>query len=119
MTKAVVTGLGPVSAIGEGVDRFWEALVAGSSGIRFITRCDVSRSASKIGAQVRNFQLERYVERGRAIDRGSPRPVSLALGAGALAIQDAALDLAAVDRQRFGVYVGTSVGQLEYMFMLK
>lgn len=119
MTKAVVTGLGPVSAIGEGVDRFWEALVAGNSGIRSITRCDVSRSASKIGAQVRNFQLERYVERGRAIDRASPRPVSLALGAGALAIQDAALDLAAVDRQRFGVYVGTSVGQLEYMFMLK
>ena len=119
MTKAVVTGLGPVSAIGEGADSFWEALVAGRSGIRSITRCDVSRSASKVGAQVRNFRLEQYIERGRAIARTSPRPVALGLGAAALAIQDAAIDLAAADRERIGIYAGTSVGQLEYMFLLK
>jgi 3-oxoacyl-[acyl-carrier-protein] synthase II len=119
MTKAVVTGLGPVSAIGEGTEPFWEALLAGRSGIRKITRCDVSRSPSKVGAQVRNFRLEQYLDRGRAIARGAPRPVTLALGAAALAIQDAGIDLAASNRERIGVYVGTSVGQVEYMFILR
>src|SRR5438046_464127 len=78
MTKAVVTGLGPVSAIGEGVDQFWEALLGGHSGIGPITRCDVSRSTSKIGAEVRNFRLDRYIEDGRAIARTAPRPAALA-----------------------------------------
>lgn len=119
MTKAVITGVGPVSAIGEGVDEFWNALVGGKSGIGPITLCDVSRSDSKIGAEVRNFRLERYVEGGRAITRTSPRPVVLALGACALAIEDAALDLAAANRQRIGVFVGTSVGQLDYCFALR
>src|SRR4051794_19814010 len=105
MTKAVVTGLGPVSAIGEGVDSFWDALLAGRSGIRRITRCDTSRSASKVASQVRNFRLEQYIERGRAIARSSPRPVILALGAAALAIRDAAIDLGSADRERIGVYV--------------
>jgi 3-oxoacyl-[acyl-carrier-protein] synthase II len=119
MTKVVVTGLGPVSAIGQGADQFWEALVGGSCGIGPVTCCDVSKSASKIGAEVRNFRLEKYVEHGRAITRTSPRPAVLALGASALALQDAAIDLMAVDRQRVGVYVGTSVGQLDYCFKLR
>jgi 3-oxoacyl-[acyl-carrier-protein] synthase II len=119
MTKAVITGIGPVSAIGEGIDEFWKNLLSGRSGVARITRCDVSRSDSKIGAEVRNFRLERYVDGGRAITRTSPRPVVLALGAAALAIEDAVLDVAAANRQRIGVFVGTSVGQLEYCFALR
>ncbi len=119
MTKALITGIGPVSAIGHGVDEFWKALLRGRSGIGPITRCDVSRSDSKIGAEVRDFRLERYVEGGRAITRTSPRPVVLALGAAALAIEDAAFELRSADRQRIGVFVGTSVGQLEYCFELR
>ena len=53
MAKAFITGVGPVSAIGEGADQFWEALIAGRCGVEKVTRCDVSQSASKIGAEVR------------------------------------------------------------------
>ena len=119
MAKAFITGVGPVSAIGEGVDQFWTALIAARSGIAKVTRCDVSRSASKVGAEVRDFRLEKYIEGGRAIARSAPRPVVLGLGAAALAIEDAALDLTGVNRERIGVYVGTSVGQLEYCFELR
>src|SRR4051812_23940618 len=119
MTKPVITGIGPVSAIGAGIDVFWKALLDGESGIGPITRCDVSRSESKIGSEVRNFQLERYVESGKAIARTSPRPVVLGLGAAAIALEDAGLNLKAAERKRIGVYVGTSVGQLEYCFELR
>lgn len=119
MTKPVITGIGPVSAIGAGVDVFWKALLDGESGIGPITRCDVSRSESKIGSEVRNFQLERYVESGKAIARTSPRPVVLGLGAAAIALEDAGINLKAAERKRIGVYVGTSVGQLEYCFELR
>src|SRR5436305_15005809 len=102
MTKAVVTGIGPVSAIGEGVDQFWEGLVAGRSGIAPITRVDVTGLASKVGAEVRNFELERYTDRGKALARTIPRSISLGLGAGALAVQDSARNLQTVDRARIG-----------------
>src|SRR4051812_31486686 len=119
MTKAVITGIGPVSAIGSGVDQFWTALARGESGIGRITRCDISRSDSKIGAEVKDFQLERYVEGGKALTRTMPRPVVLAVGAAALAIEDAAFNLPKAERKRIGVFVGTSVGQLEYCFELR
>jgi 3-oxoacyl-[acyl-carrier-protein] synthase II len=108
-----------VSAIGEGVDTFWDALLARRCGIGPVTRCDVSRSGSKIGAEVRNFRLERYLEGGRAIARSAARPVVLGLGAAALALEDSQISLRASDRKRIGVYVGTSVGQLEYCFELR
>jgi 3-oxoacyl-[acyl-carrier-protein] synthase II len=119
MTKAVITGIGPVSAIGHGAESFWKALLAGQSGIGPITACDVSGSPSKVGAEILDFRLERYIKGGRAIARSAPRPVVLALGAAALAIDDAEIDLAATNRQRVGVYVGTSVGQLDYCFELR
>lgn len=70
---AVVTGLGPVSAIGSGRTAFWDALVAGRHGIGPITLCDASASPSKIGAEVRDFDLDTYVEHGGVLGRHTPR----------------------------------------------
>lgn len=108
----MITGLGPVSAIGCGRDAFWDALVAGRHGFGPITVCDVSRSPSKIGAEVTDFDLARFLPRGRAMARRAPRPVQFALAAAALALEDAGLGTEGVDPQRVGVVVGTSVGSL-------
>ena len=108
----VVTGLGPVSAIGCDRNRFWESLLAGKHGFGAITLCDVSASPSKIGAEVKDFKLERYVANGHVMARHTPRPVQLALAAGVLALHDAELDLDACDPDRLGVHVGTSIGNL-------
>jgi 3-oxoacyl-[acyl-carrier-protein] synthase II len=111
-TGVVVTGVGPISAIGCGRDAFWNALLAGRHGFGPITLCDASRSASKIGAEVAEFDLGRFVPRGRALARRMPRPVQLALAATALALEDARLELEHIDRGRIGVWVGTSLGNL-------
>ena len=108
----VVTGVGPVSAIGCGRDAFWEALTAGRHGFGPITVCDASRSASKVGAEVKDFHLSRYVEHGEAFARHTPRPVQLALAAAVLALHDAEIDLDACDPDRLGIHVGTSIGNL-------
>jgi len=107
---AVITGLGPISAIGCGHEPFWQALVAGQHGFGPITRCDVSCSPSKIGAEVKNFHLSDHVANGSALKRRLPRAVQLALAASTLAVQDSGLTAQTVNPERIGVCVGTSVG---------
>ncbi len=108
----VVTGLGPVSAIGCGRQEFWDALIKGEHGFGPITLCDTSRSPSKIGAEVKDFRLERYIENEVSTVRRTPRPVQLALAASALALRDADIDLTACDVNRIGVCVGTAIGNI-------
>lgn len=115
----VVTGLGPVSAIGCGRNAFWDALEAGRHGIGPITLCDASPSPSKIAAEIKGFDLDTYVEHGGVLGRHTPRPVQLALAASVLALHDAELDLDACDPDRLGVHVGTSVGNIGDMFRLR
>jgi 3-oxoacyl-[acyl-carrier-protein] synthase II len=116
--RVVVTGVGPVSAIGTGRNEFWEALVAGRPGFGPITLCDASASPSKIAAELPDFRLDRFVSDGELMARRTPRPVQLALAAAVLALHDAELDLDACDPDRLGVHVGTSVGNLETVLRL-
>jgi len=111
--RVVITGVGPISAIGCGRNDFWDALVAGRHGIGPVTLCDVSSSPSKIGAEVRGFDLEHYLERGGQMARFTPRPSQFALAAAVLALHDAEIDVDACDPERFGVHVGTSVGNMQ------
>jgi 3-oxoacyl-[acyl-carrier-protein] synthase II len=117
--RAVVTGVGPVSAIGAGREAFFSALMTGRHGFGPITLCDIGASPSKIAAEVKDFELERFVENGHILARRTPRPVQLALASAVLALHDAELDLDACDPDRFGVYVGTSIGNLGTMFTLR
>ena len=117
--QALVTGVGPVSAIGCGRNAFWDALVAGRHGFGPITACDVSRSPSKIGAEVKGFALEDYVQNGKVLARHTPRPIQLAMAASVLALHDAEIDLDSCDPDRLGIHVGTSIGNVGDMFSLK
>jgi 3-oxoacyl-[acyl-carrier-protein] synthase II len=105
--------LGPVSAIGCGRNAYWDALIAGRNGFGPVTLCDVSASPSKIAAEVKDFDLGRYLERGAQLARFTPRPTQLALAAAVLALHDAEIDVDACDPERFGIYIGTSVGNME------
>lgn len=111
--RVVVTGIGPISAIGCGRNDFWDALIAGRHGFGPVTQCDVSESPSKIGAEVKGFDLERYLDRGGQMARFTPRPTQFALAAAVLALHDAELDVDACDHERFAIHVGTSVGNMQ------
>jgi 3-oxoacyl-[acyl-carrier-protein] synthase II len=118
-TPVVVTGLGPISAIGCGREEFWSSLVAGRHGFGAITLCDVSRSPSKVGAEVKEFKLERFLEHGRVLARRTPRSIQFALAAAKLALEDANIHPDSHDADRIGVYVGTSIANIAETFALR
>jgi 3-oxoacyl-[acyl-carrier-protein] synthase II len=117
--SVVITGLGPISAIGCGREEFWSALVAGRHGFGPITLCDASRSPSKIGAEVKDFRLEQFLDRGRVIARRTPRSVQFALAAAKLALEDAGITEGALDAERTGLYIGTSIANIAESFALR
>jgi len=111
--RVVVTGLGVLSPLGCEVSRFWERLCAGQSGIRAITRFDVSQYGSRIGGELIEFDLDRFVSKKeqRRMDPFSHYGVAAAK----LAVADAGLDLAAENVERIGCIVSSGVGGLQIL----
>lgn len=103
----VITGLGPVTSIGVGSHEFWRAQLKGVNGIRPITRFDASGLPVRIAGEV---DLPAALAPGRREERATDRCTHLALAAARLALDDASLDLAAEDRDRVGVVLGTGAG---------
>ncbi|MFS0839134.1 beta-ketoacyl-ACP synthase II [Paenibacillus sp. 1P03SA] len=108
MERVVITGMGIISPLGNGVDPFWKSLVQGESGISRIDTFDVTLYKSKIAGLVRVFDGEALF--GRKEARKMDRFCQFALAAADQALQDAELDLDRTDRERVGVYVGSGIG---------
>lgn len=108
MRRAVITGIGAVSAMGTGVPALWEGLAAGRSGIRRVTVCDTSRLNDPVAAEVSCFDPTAYVTQDELLLLD--RFVVFALAAAAEAWKDSGLDLTDEERQRAGVVMGTALG---------
>ena len=63
MRRVVVTGVGTVSPLGTGVDKNWDALMNGQSGIDRITRFDASELPTQIAGEVKDFNVEDFIEK--------------------------------------------------------
>ncbi len=109
--NVVITGLGPISAVGTDLESFWSSLIAGRHGFSRLTSCDVSRSPSKIGAEIRDFRLEDFIPRGKAMARRMPRSTQFAIASAQLALEDSKLE-SQCDPDRIGISVGTSVASM-------
>ncbi|MEW2553597.1 beta-ketoacyl-[acyl-carrier-protein] synthase family protein [Streptomyces zhihengii] len=105
--RVVVTGVGPVTPIGTGRHDFWQAQLKGVSGIRAITRFDATGLPVRIAGEV---DLPPGLAPGRREELATDRATHLALAAARLALDDAGLDLTALDRDRVGVAIGTGAG---------
>ncbi|MEU4116027.1 beta-ketoacyl-ACP synthase II [Kitasatospora sp. NPDC028055] len=105
--RVVVTGLGPVTAIGVGADDFHAAQLKGLSGIRTITRFDATDFPVRIAGEV-DLPEDLTLPPRQAVS--ADRCTQLAVAAATLALRDAELDLAAEDRTRIGAVVGTGTG---------
>ncbi|TAH69543.1 MAG: beta-ketoacyl-[acyl-carrier-protein] synthase II [Anaerolineaceae bacterium] len=109
--RVVITGLGAVTPIGNTVEKFFENVKAGVCGIDFITHFDTEAYAVKVAAVVKDFDPKPYldIKETRRLDRFS----QFAVVASAQAIQDSGIDLKSIDKDRFGVIVGSGIGGLE------
>jgi 3-oxoacyl-[acyl-carrier-protein] synthase II len=110
--RVVITGIGPVTPIGVGVDDFWDGLRLGRSVVRQITRFDPSPFRSHIAGEVPDFDPAAWMEprRARRLDRCS----HFTIAAARLALKDAGLELAQEDSDRVGAMMGTALGGVAF-----
>lgn len=111
MRRAVITGMGAVTPLGNTVEEFWKNLVAGVSGADRITHFDPSDYGSQIGCEVKDLNLEEHFEKNelKKIDRF----VQFALIAARQSFKDAGITLEQTDANRVGVLFGCGIGGLQ------
>ncbi len=107
--SVVVTGIGAVTPIGSGRQAFWEALLAGRSGIGPVTSFDTSRYRVHHGAEVRDFSAAEHIEVLDPENLG--RASQMAIAAARMALEDAELEVTADNCGRVGVAMGTTSGE--------
>ncbi len=108
--RVVVTGIGAVSPLGVGVERFWEGCLRGESGIRRITSFDPAGYTCQVAGEVPDFVATDFMDRKAA--RRMARFAQFAVACTVEAIADAALDVGREDRTRVGVIIGNGIGGL-------
>ncbi len=109
--RVVITGLGAVTPIGIGKEKFWGALVEGQSGIAQITAFDPSSINCHIAGEVKGFEPSDFIDKKEAkrMDRFS----QFAVAAAKMAFADSGIDLEKEDKDRMGTCVGTGIGGVE------
>ncbi len=112
MRRVVITGLGVVSPIGTGVEKFWSNLIAGVSGIDIIKRFDPVELGLPvhIAGEVKDFDPEKYFDK-KEVQKVSDF-IKFAIAAAEEAIKDSALLESKFDPYRVGVIIGTGIGGL-------
>lgn len=113
MTKrrVVVTGVGAVTPLGNDIETTWAGIKEGKSGVGMLTRLDASQFAAKVAAEVKDFDIEKYIERKDA--RKMDRFTHYALAASIMAVEDANLTITEDLGLRTGVWIGSGIGGME------
>lgn len=106
--RAVITGMGVISPVGNHLDEFWNNLLAGKSGIGLLTRFDTSDLPTKVAAEVKNFEPTEWINKKES--RHMDRFVQFAFAAAKIAVQDSRLDFEQVDKERAGTVIGCGIG---------
>lgn len=111
--RVVITGMGVVSAIGNDVNTFWDNIKNSVCGIDFIQSFDTTHNPIKLAAEVKELNSEQYFEHRDT--KHNARFMLFARVAAQQAYRASGLDTADIDRDRFGVYVSSSIGGIEVL----
>lgn len=106
--RVVITGMGPVTPVGIGVEDFWGALLACKSGVGPITHYDATEHRTRIAAEIRDFPAERFVS--RKDEKRMDRFCVFAMAGAQLAMEDAGLAVDHYPPEDVGVITGSGVG---------
>ena len=109
--RVVVTGIGCVTPIGIGTDIFWNNIKNGVCGIDQITRFDTTDFVTKIAGEVKDFNASDFMEKKEA--KRMDRFTQYAVAASKMAMEDSNIDIDNIDKNRFGVIVGSGIGGIE------
>ncbi len=111
LKRVVVTGLGALTPIGNNVEAYWNALIAGKSGSAPITYFDAEKFKTKFACELQNFDALDFFD--RKVARKLDRFAQYAIVASDEAIKDSGIELNGIDKHRVGVIWGAGIGGLE------
>lgn len=103
--------MGAITPVGIGKDEYWQALLAGQSGIARITRFDPSEYATQIAGEVKGFEPANYMDKKEA--KRMDRFTQFAIASTKMALDDSRIDLDQEDKSRIGTLIGTGIGGME------
>ncbi len=109
--RVVITGLGVFTSLAFNVSDYWEALLAGKSGISRITGFDPTDYPTQIAGEVKDFDPEKYID--PAIAKRTDRFAQFAMIAAQEAVRMSGLDFAKESPERSGVIIGSGIGGLQ------
>ena len=105
--RAVVTGMGAVTPVGNNVKETWESLISGKNGIAPITLFDTANYKAKLGAEVKNFEPKDYLEVNDILR--TDRYAQFAVAAAQQAVEESGIE-GNIEPERFAVQFGTGIG---------
>jgi len=108
--RVVVTGLGMLTPLGLNLSATWEGLIAGKSGIDYITLFDAEPFVTKFAGEVKGFEPTDYISRKDA--HRMDRFTQLAVVASQQAVEQAGLQIDAMNQDNIGVVIGSGIGGL-------
>lgn len=109
--RVVITGIGAVTPLGNNIETTWEAIKEGKSGVGPLTRLNPDDYTAKIAAEIKDFNIEDYIEKKEA--RKMDRFTHYALAASIMAMKDSGIELDDASALRTGVWIGSGIGGME------
>src|SRR5699024_5341652 len=109
--RVVVTGIGAVTSLGNDAKTFWENIVQNKSGIDFITRVNKDDFPVHVAAEIKDFDVRKFVERKDA--RKMDLFTQYAVAASKMAVEDANLTIDESNADRVGVWIGCGIGGMD------
>ncbi|YCA44346.1 beta-ketoacyl-ACP synthase II [Bacillus sp. JZ8] len=109
--RVVVTGVGALTPLGNDAKTSWENAIKGVSGIGELTRVDKEEFSAKVAAEVKDFEVEKYMDRREA--RKMDRFTQYAVAASLMAVEDAKLKITEEIAPNVGVWIGSGIGGME------
>ncbi len=112
--RVVVTSIGALTPLGLDTATTWDNLIAGKSGIDYITLCDPEPLETKFAGEVKGFEPADYINRKDV--RRMDRFAQLAVAAGIQAVKQSGLQIDASNQDDIGVFIGSGIGGLTTLF---
>ncbi len=113
MRRVVVTGIGVITSLGTGVEKTWNALIEGKTGIDSIKGFDTTDFPSKVAGEVKDFNPEDYIDKKEI--KKLARYTQFSIAAAKMALDDSKLVIDDSNAERVGVIVSSGIGGLEIL----
>ena len=111
LKRVVVTGVGAVTPLGNTATDTWQNMLKGVSGAAPITHFDASKFKAQFACEVKDFDPEQFIDKKEA--RKMDPYCQYALSAATMAVEDSAMDLETIDKNRVGVVFGVGIGGMK------